>query len=170
MSDRLTPEWTTTLDEAFGETGVKGRLGEEFVAQTLRDWGYEVTLHTHDRSLQVAGIDITFKKSNWYKSYTADVKHNINDSNSFTVETSPEGWLFNENKISDRVWHCNADRGLMAWYGRPEMQKFIQGLTLRTDIELVYVSPYGVYERNTRIAETPSFISFRKVPIPASDK
>lgn len=169
MTGRLTPEWTDTLDEAFGESGKKGRLGEQFVADTLRSWGYEVYTHDNSRSHQLSGIDITFKKSNWFKSYTADVKHNINDNNSFQVDVSEDGWLFNAGKVSDRIWHCNVDKGLMAWYGRPEMKAYVKNLNLE-NTSFISVSPYGVYNNHTRIGESPSFIVFRRISNQPSDK
>lgn len=125
MSERLTTEWTKTAEEAFGATGARGSIGEQFVADTLASWGWEVQLHEEDFGMQVSGIDITFRNPSWYRSYTADIKANLDEYGSFFVDTSSDGWLFKSGKTSDRIWHCNPDTGWMAWYGRFEMQKLI---------------------------------------------
>lgn len=122
MSERLTQEWTKTAEEAFGATGARGSIGEEFVAKTLTSWGWEVELHEEDYHKQVSGIDITFRNPSWMRSYTADVKTNLDEYGSFYVDTSSDGWLFKSGKTSDRIWHCNPETGWMAWYGRSEMQ------------------------------------------------
>lgn len=163
MGDRLTSQWTATLDEAYGEMGTKGRLGEEFVADVLTKWGYDVNLHTDDKGMQVSGIDITFRKPGWFKSYTADVKTNLNESSVFTVETTPTGWLFGQNKKSDRIWHCNVEKRTMAWYGRGDMKQFVLQLSLSEECKYITISPYSVYVYGSRVAETPNFIKFRKI-------
>lgn len=128
MSERLTQEWTKTAEEAFGATGARGSLGESFVAKTLTSWGWEVELHEEDYDKQISGIDITFRNPSWQRSYTADVKANLDEYGNFYVDTSPEGWLFKSGKSSDRIWHCNPETGWMAWYGRLEMQNHILSL------------------------------------------
>jgi hypothetical protein len=125
MSERLTQEWTKTAEEAFGVTGARGSIGESFVAKTLTSWGWEVELHEEDYNKQVSGIDITFRNPSWQRSYTADIKANLDEYGSFFVDTSSDGWLFKSGKTSDRIWHCNPETGWMAWYGRFEMQKYI---------------------------------------------
>ena len=128
MSERLTQEWTKTAEQAYGKTGAKGTIGEHFVANTLKSWGWEIELHEEDYDKQVSGIDITFRNPKWASSYTADIKANLDEYGNFFVDTSSEGWLFKSGKTSDRVWHCNPDTGWMAWYGRFEMQKHILSL------------------------------------------
>lgn len=119
MSDRLTNKWTDTLDEAFGETGTKGREGEEFLVEVLRSWGWDVEHHSDDRELQVQGIDVSFKSPKWQSSYTGDVKNNMDDFGSFYVYKE---WLY---KIKcDRVFHVNPKTGWIAYYGVPEMFEF----------------------------------------------
>ena len=56
MSDRLTPKWTETLDEAFGATGTKGRLGEEFLIESLKAWGWEVNHFESNKKMQTSGM------------------------------------------------------------------------------------------------------------------
>ena len=117
MGDRLTSEWTPTLDEAFGASGTKGRLGEEFLMKVFDSWGWEAEQHEDDRELQVKGIDITFKKPEWFKSYTGDVKNNMNEFGHFKVYKDT---LF--KGTSDRIFHVNPDTGWLCWYGRDEMK------------------------------------------------
>ena len=77
MSERLTQEWTKTTEQAYGKTGAKGTIGEHFVANTLKSWGWEIELHEEDYDKQVSGIDITFRNPKWASSYTADIKANL---------------------------------------------------------------------------------------------
>jgi len=125
MGQRLTTRWTDTLEEAYGEPGRRGTLGELFVVDTIRGWGWGCTHHESPRDKQIAGIDIEFRKPDWARSYTADVKTNIDRYGSFYVETNSNDWLFNRGKTSDRIWHCNPDTGWMAWYSRALMQRYI---------------------------------------------
>lgn len=122
---RLTPKWTATTEEAFGSSGKKGRVGELFVINTIRSWGWEVIDTESEKSLQLQGVDIIIKKPTWQNYYSVDVKNNMTDDGSFFIETAPDGWLFNKNKRSDRIWHCNPDTGWMAWYDRQRMQSFL---------------------------------------------
>lgn len=126
MGQRSTEEWTKTTEEAYGKTGAKGTIGERFVAEVLASWGWDVELHEEDFAKQVSGIDITFRNPKWARPYTADIKANLDEYGSFYVDTSSNGWLFKSGKTSDRIWHCNPETGWMAWYGRSEMQVYIQ--------------------------------------------
>lgn len=115
---RLTEKWTPTLDEAFGATGTKGRLGEEFLMKVFETWGWETKRYEDDRQKQVDGIDIEFKKPDWYKFYSCDVKNNMDKYGNFYVH---KDWL---NKIkSHRVFHVNPDTGWLVWYGVDEMRE-----------------------------------------------
>jgi hypothetical protein len=125
MSERLTEEWTETLEEAFGASGVIGTAGENFVVEAIRGWGWECDHYVSDRDKQEAGIDISFRKPSWSKPYTADVKANMDASGNFYVDTASTGWLFASKKYSDRIWHVNVNTGSMAWYGRDEMKDYI---------------------------------------------
>jgi hypothetical protein len=125
MSKRLTKEWTKAPEGAYGKTGAKGTIGERFVAETIASWGWFVELHEEDKAKQISGMDITFRNPNWKRSFTADVKANLDQYGNFLVDTSSEGWLFKSTKTSDRIWHCNSETGWMAWYGRAEMQEYI---------------------------------------------
>lgn len=118
MSNRKTEEWTDTLDEAFGETGTKGRLGEEFLCRVFSKWGWEYTHYPDDKEKQLSGIDVEFRKPTWYNSYTADAKNNLNEYGKFEVHKE---WLF---KVKcDRIFHVNPDTGWITYYGVAEMRQ-----------------------------------------------
>ena len=133
MPGRLTPDWTPTNAGAFGATGIKGDEGENFLMEVFASWGWDATLHQgmDSRASQVQGIDITFKKPSWHRSYTCDVKANLNEFGSFFVDCNEDGWIFNPRKISHRIWHVCPTTGWMAWYGREEMQSYIESVGLR---------------------------------------
>lgn len=116
--DRLTTEWTETLDEAFGATGTKGRIGEEFLCKVFEQWGWFYLRHESDYQKQIDGIDIEFKKPSWFGYYTCDVKNNMNEYGTFFVH---KDWLFKVK--SDRIFHVNPDTGWITWYGVDEMRK-----------------------------------------------
>ena len=127
MSNRQTPEWTATLSEAYGESGLKGEIGELFLCEVLRSWGWNVIHHPSSREHQMAGVDVAFRSPEWSRYYTADVKANLNDRGIFYIETGSWEWLLNPNKKSDRIWHVNVQTGWMAWYDRKEMQRYVIG-------------------------------------------
>lgn len=119
MSERLTPEWTETLEEAFGASGAKGKLGELYMMEVFKKWGWEATHHESDKKMQRKGIDVTFKKPSWFNSYTGDVKNNMRPDGLFYVHRE---WL---DKIQcDRVFHVNPEQGMVAWYGVEDMRQY----------------------------------------------
>lgn len=122
MSDRLTTEWTPTLEQAFGEPGVKGRKGELFVKEAILSWGWEVKDNENNYEEQLAGHDLWIKAPTWKNFYSIDVKANMSEYGALPVFT--EEWM-NPNKSNDRFWHVNVDTGWMAWYSREEMQHYI---------------------------------------------
>ena len=115
---RLTNKWTKTAEEAFGPTGAKGLVGELFLMEVFKKWGWEATHNESDRKEQNEGKDITFRNPKWYSSYTCDVKNNMDRYGNFYVEKK---WL---DKVKcDRIFHVNPDTGWMVWYGVDEMRK-----------------------------------------------
>lgn len=130
-SGRLTPKWTDTLEEAFGEKGARGREAELFVKKVIESWGWEVIDHEQDYQKQIAGIDLSIRKPSWSNFYDVDVKANMNEYGTFWIEVSPTGWLFNPKKKNHRVWHVNVDTGWMAWYDREKMKVFIEDSGLK---------------------------------------
>ena len=121
MSNRLTSEWTEKLDECFGDTGKKGRIGEEFLLSVFEEWGWDSVHHESDRSKQLQGIDIEFRNPKWANFYTCDVKNNMDEYGCFYVYKE---WLFKENYKCDRVFHVNPDTGWVAWYGTDAMREY----------------------------------------------
>lgn len=122
MSNRLTSEWTSTLTEAFGKSGTKGREGELFVKQAILSWGWEVKDNESNYLEQVAGQDLWIKAPTWKNFYSIDVKANMNEHGAFPVII--DAWM-NPKKLNDRFWHVNVDTGWMAWYSRQDMQQYI---------------------------------------------
>ena len=117
-SDRQTEEWTDTLDEAFGATGTKGRLGEEFMAKVFDSWGWKWRRNESDYQAQIEGKDIEFCKPGWRNFYSGDVKNNLNEYGTFYVH---KDWLF---KVKcDRIFHVNPDTGWITYYGVDQMRE-----------------------------------------------
>lgn len=111
MSDRLTPLWTETAGEAFGESGNKGRVGEVLVLNKLVEQSLPAIDFEEDRYKQVTGVDIQSG------SYTLDIKANLHEK-AFFIEVDPEGWLFHPFKCSDIIVHVDIDCGDIVWYRR----------------------------------------------------
>lgn len=141
MSDRLTPEWTETLDEAFGATGTKGRLGEEFLIESLKTWGWEVNHFESNKKMQTSGIDLEFKDPKWRSFYTGDCKNNMDEFGCFYVY---EDWLFKTK--ADRIFHVNPVTGWIAWYSVEDMRQWY-----KSDGEYIRIIP----------SKSPKFIKRR---------
>jgi hypothetical protein len=135
--NRLVPHWTETLEEAYGKTGALGREGELWLINEIRSWGWDVMDFEDNKGRQLKGHDIAIRKPTWFKSYTVDVKNNLRNDGSFVVDTTLKGWLRNENKTSDRIWHVNTKTGWMAWYDRKEMIKYLTRSRLLSQVEVV---------------------------------
>lgn len=135
MSERLTTAWTPDLIGAFGNnpTVIMGREGELTVLKEVASWKeFEVLDHEQDKEKQLQGIDISIKKSNWSRFYTVDVKTGrsyLDEYGTIKINATKDGWLFNKNKTSDRIWHVNLNTKWMAWYDRKQMQEFVRGET-----------------------------------------
>ena len=133
VNKRLTELWTDSLEEAYGESGAKGREGELFVLEAVRSWGWEVKDNESDFNQQVAGQDIWIKKPTWKNFYSIDVKANLDKYGSFYVY--PDQWL-NPKKKNHRFWHVNVETGWMAWYDRVQMQTYLKTLTSNERIRI----------------------------------
>lgn len=121
MSGRITSAWTKTTAEAFGNTPAvrKGRLGELFIIDVMRGWGWDVIDYESDRKKQTEQIDIEFKDPRWANYYSGSIKANMDDYGNFYVYGS---WL--NNTFSDRIFHCNPKTGWLCWYDTKTMQNY----------------------------------------------
>lgn len=115
---RKTNKWTKTLDEAFGETGARGREGELFLMRVFESWGWRYEDHESDKELQTSGIDVTFQNPKWANAYTGDCKANMDEYGGFYVYRD---WLFETQ--ADRVFHVNPDTKWLCWYPVDLMRK-----------------------------------------------
>lgn len=133
MNNRITSEWTPTLEEAFGESGTKGREGELFVKNAILSWGWEVRDNESNYEEQVAGQDLWIKAPTWKNFYSIDVKANMGEHGVFPIVI--EQWM-NPKKLNDRFWHVNVDTGWMAWYSREEMQYYIMANNIKENFRV----------------------------------
>ncbi len=114
---RLTNKWTDTLDEAFGASGKKGRLGEEYAMKVFDSWGWETRRNESCYKSQVQGKDIEYKPSD--KWLSCDIKSNMRDDGVFYVYAD---WLF---KVEcDHIYHVNPNKGTIAGYSVKIMRDF----------------------------------------------
>lgn len=98
MSNRLTKEWTTTLEEAFGENGSRGNEGELIACSILDNLNIAYTHHPADQSIQVSGIDI------YIGQYGVDVKANLHSNKMCVAVEWPK------LKKSKAKWWMHVDR------------------------------------------------------------
>ena len=124
-SKRLTPRWTLTAAEAFGETGRKGDIGEEAVANFLEAKGFTVMWHQSTMSKQTAGIDIEFYRPGEHI-WSCDVKHNISDQNAFGVYSN---WLLKSR--SELILHVSVKTGMIASYNTDRMRQYYRDYVQR---------------------------------------
>ena len=125
MKQRLTKKWTNTAEQAYGETGKRGRTGETWLAEFLRKQNYKVEDCESSKENQIKGIDLTISGNSLTRPYTIDVKTNLQKDGTFFIETNNEGWLFNSIKISDCIWHVNCFTNEMIWYSRKKMKEAV---------------------------------------------
>lgn len=122
MSKRLTADWTTNSEEAFGLTGAIGDKGEQFVVDYLRQQKYQVIHYPDNREKQIRGIDgeIIIRPN---ETFTFDVKANIKVWAPHTFYVEPYGWL---TKQPDLILHCNVELGIVVGYDRLAMLEYCQ--------------------------------------------
>lgn len=127
MSDRLTNQWTGSLEEAFGNTPnvQKGVIAEQMYHQWAQSVYPLVEYFPEDKEMQVAGIDFYIKKDNWRRKYGVDVKGNMDAKGFFMVDDSPNGWLRSPKKKNDRVCHICVETGWAVEYDRNDMIKYL---------------------------------------------
>ena len=122
MSKRITPEWTKTTKEAYGDTQntQKGLIAEKLILDYLKSVYDEVKWYENDEEKQVAGIDFEFKKNSWSNYYTADVKGNMK-----------KGWFYVyiddiKKKKNHRMIHVDINTGWAVEYDRKEMIRYLE--------------------------------------------
>lgn len=132
MSERITDQWTNTLEEAFGDTPAvrKGRIGEMLVMNAIKSWGWKVIDYENNRNKQIIGADIGFKNPKWSNYYTGSIKNNMLADGSFRVY---DEWIHKTK--TDRVFHCNDKTGWICWYGTSEMKSYYRENLQRTELD-----------------------------------
>lgn len=138
---RLTNEWTDTLEQAYGDRGTQGSLGERWLTSVLRSHNHTVLLFENDYDMQMRGVDLLVDGR-----IGIDVKNNLK-SGAFFVECSSTGWLYHPNKTSETICHVNPDTGQTVWYNRSDMQEHLRNY--RRDLCKVRVDslpPFCTYE------------------------
>ena len=128
MSDRLTPHWTKTTEEAYGMSGMKGRLGEVLFYKILVENNHLARDFEEEKQPQVEGIDIETN------GHTIDVKSNLIEG-MFFIEVNATGWLFNPRKISELIVHLDVASREVVWYKRADARA-----KLRTADRLVKIT------------------------------
>lgn len=154
MSNRLTPRWVPTAEGAYGKTGKKGKIAEDIHDDWWRSQGANVYSCENDKLLQVQGIDSIVEMDGW--SFTVDVKGNWNQDRSFYVEASPNGWLFNTNKISTLITHINIHNKKMFCYHRNHMIKYLKS----NEIPIVYMYGHHLHVFDKEQLSECKFITF----------
>lgn len=79
-------------------------MNELYIQDRLHHWGWLCNIRCEHN---LNHVDIVFKAPKWANWYTADVKDICSDG-MFYIDARPDGWLFNPNRKSDRIWHANS--------------------------------------------------------------
>lgn len=129
LNRRLTPKWTKTLEEAYGDIGKRARDAEVMMINEIKHWPLFTVLDLQsDKAAQMKGHDILIMKEGWRRPYSVDVKSNLHFGG-FSVELHQNGWLFNPKKTSDRICHVDVNEGWWLMYDRNDMKKYLIGKT-----------------------------------------
>lgn len=127
MGERLTPLWTPTTAQAYGASGERGRLGEVYVINILRENNIQAIDFEEEKQQQIEGVDIETDQ------FTIDVKTNLKRGE-FFIETGSSGWLFHPRKTSDIILHVDPQTSNIVWYRRAEAQSKIRKTALSSDL------------------------------------
>ena len=152
MSNRLTPKWTKTLEEAYGDVGKRAREAEKMMIDQIKSWPTFTVLDLEsDKKAQLKGHDLLIMKEGWRRPYSIDVKANLNFG-TFKVDLDENGWLFNSKKTSDRICHVDVEQGWYVMYDRLEMKNYLIGKTKarilqkKTDQNGLAVFPMSIWK------------------------
>jgi hypothetical protein len=145
---RLTNQWTKTSAEAFGKTGEAGDIGEDWIHTLLKENNLDVKAFPSDKKKQISGIDIELN------GIGIDIKSNLTDLDTFYVEVKSTGWLLNECKTSEIIWHVNPRSGTTFWYKREDMVAYVKSnkpkfelLKIRNPRELNFINEVQFNEK-----------------------
>lgn len=134
MNKRLTPNWTPTLEEAFGPRGKLAADGEKFLKRALQSIGWKVTRFESHKKKQTSGIDLEIDPGDGIP-IAVDVKTNLKTTTGeFAIEPWPGGWLFDAGKTNPIIMHINFETKMLAAYDKKLMQQYIASnmTTLKT--------------------------------------
>lgn len=115
------------LYKKYGNTpetrkGVQGEDLWEKYAKKIYDW----VIRHDEQDKQYAGFDFEFYKKGWRRSYTADIKTNMNTNGDFYVDVSNRGWLMSDRKLSDRIIHICPITNIICEYDRKILKTFLK--------------------------------------------
>ncbi len=138
MSERLTPDWTPELEQAFGSSGKKGTEGEHYFKRILEAMGIEYKYHPTDRAKQTAEIDFEIKLGQ--DDYEpVEVKNNLQKSGKVFVYS----WI---NKTKSKwIFHVNESLGKIVFYFVDDMKELYNKSKKQIDkhgkLYIVFESP-----------------------------
>jgi hypothetical protein len=92
MGERLTPEWTETVEEAYGESGRIGYEGEKLAVEIIKSVlprkylfaDPQITLYHSDRDMQNQGKDLSFCIGG--RTFFVDVKTNLHHGKDVCID------------------------------------------------------------------------------------
>jgi hypothetical protein len=133
MSDRVTSEWKDDYLDAFDANNPMVKKGAE-AEKIYYNWAMsvydKVENHSADQEKQNQGIDFTIYKNRWGpKGYTVDVKSQYYGKY-FSVDNTPNGWLRNPKKISDRIIQVDVKMKKCVDYQRQKMIDYLDKVGL----------------------------------------
>jgi len=127
--------WYKTAKERHGETGERGREGEELVIEYFTSKGFKVADKESDRKSQLSGVDLELYTN--AITYLIDVKANLRDDGSFAVEGGKNGWLFKKSK-SNLIIHINPRKQKIAMYNKDKMIEYLKPRGFPMSINQLY--------------------------------
>lgn len=116
--------WYDTAGEKYGASGIKGDKGERLYYDFAIKRYDNVSWNQISRTDQAAGADFSIKNDKWPRTYTVDVKANLN-SGYFYIDNKASGWLWAKRKVSDIIVHLDLNTGDLVQYYRRDMKSFI---------------------------------------------
>lgn len=116
------------IEEKHGDSGIKGRIGEEFAMKHLLDLNAKTCFdHSYCALSQWTGVDITAIYSD--RTETIDVKHGSSflyyhkDGRYWYIKVWED--VFNPRKINTHLMHVSVKGDLYVKYNKDRMQEYI---------------------------------------------